>query len=48
MTSYPNFPDQIPFSRRRPASTGGTGAARPARRIAIDMRRRPERHHNPW
>ncbi|WP_203934088.1 hypothetical protein [Virgisporangium ochraceum] len=45
MTSYPFQPGQIPFSRRRPTSDG---PSRPARRIALDVRRRPERHHSPW
>jgi hypothetical protein len=46
MTSYPHQPSLLPFSRRRPAIVDGP--ARPARRIAIDVRRRPERRHNPW
>jgi hypothetical protein len=47
MTSYPYLPGPIPFSRRRPALTGGA-TYRPARRIAIDMRRRHENRHSPW
>jgi hypothetical protein len=48
MTSYPYLPEQTTFSRRRPASTSGGAAYRPARRIALDMRRRHENHHGPW
>lgn len=46
MTSYPYLPGPIPFTRRRP--TKAAGCARPARRIAIDARRRPENHRSPW